>query len=116
MRHQRMMFSQEFLDFHQNIVSRNLQLITDEFNRSGQRKTVSDETREVINELVSLSASFLFNIGCRLNHQYRKILLVVQDAHEMPWYNLMSELLRINDASRDLLIEYFDTDTLRQFL
>ena len=45
MRHQRMMFSQEFLDFHQNVVHRNQLLISEEFERNG-REGVSEHTRE----------------------------------------------------------------------
>ena len=46
MRHQRMMFSQEFLDFHQNVVHRNQLLISEEYERNS-REGVSENTREV---------------------------------------------------------------------
>jgi hypothetical protein len=114
------MFSQEFLDFHQSIVQRNVSLFQEEYERNG-RKPLSHQRKECIDQLVSITASFLFNIGCRLNSQYRKIILGNFENRDTnpdnyPWYQLLVDLLKLNPNSKEQLVSYFDTENLRQFL
>ena len=115
MRHQRMMFSQEFLDFHHHIVWRNFQAIKEGKEKSNQ---VSAQNREVVTELISISASFLFNIGCRLHSQYRKINFMQRDGPDSLecWNTLLIELIKLHPPAKNVLLKYFDTDTLKQFL
>ena len=116
-RHQRMMFSQEFIDFHMNIVELNkLRLgtcfqishqnflgyfsaesaskihlesfsIEDRLSDSGTVATKYDKW--IVDELLSLSASFLTNIGFWLSRQPRKIMVGLSSEHAN-WHGLGS--------------------------
>ena len=109
------MFSQEFLDFHHHIVWRNYQAILEEKQKTNQ---ISAQSREVVTELISISASFLFNIGCRLHSQYRKINFMQRDGPDSAecWYTLFVDLFKQHPPAKNVLLKYFDTDTLKQFL
>lgn len=117
MRHQRMMFSQEFIDFHMNLVHENYQKVREEWRQNGARigTGLSDKTRTLAYWILDLGMSFLVNIASRLHQQYRKVNFL-QSTEEISWHTIIKDLIVTDATLADSVLTYFTHDILRQYL
>ena len=69
----------------------------------------------VIDELLSLSASFLINIGFWISRQPRKINVGLSSDH-ISWHNLVNEMIRLSPNSKVHFIKHLSRHHLAQLL
>ena len=85
----------------------------DRLNESGSQLSAYDKT--VIDELLSLSASFLINIGFWISRQPRKISVALSSDH-ISWHNLVNEMIRMSPNSKVHFIKHLSRHNLAQLL